>query len=108
MLLAVVALAADPKAETVMVTCVAKPGFETELGGILKRHWDAVKALYLIADSPHMTLKRIEGGKTTYFEIFTWKDRSIPDHAPAPIQAIWSEMNRYSEKLEIAEVTVLP
>ncbi len=108
MLLAAVAFAADPKPETVIVTCVAKKGFESELRVVLKRHWDAAKALQLVADTPHMTLKRVEGGKTTYFEIFTWKDRATPDHAPPMIQALWSELNRYSEKLEFAEVTAVP
>ena len=107
MLLAAAAFAADPKPETVMVTAIAKKGFESELAVVFKRHWDAVKAMNLVVDSPHLTLKRVDAGKTTYFEIFTWKDSATQDHAPLPIQAIWSELNRYSEKLEVAEVTAV-
>jgi hypothetical protein len=51
-------------------------------------------------------------GKTSFVEIFTWRDRDIPDSAPPAILKIWDEMNRLTENrdgrpgLDIMEVTL--
>jgi hypothetical protein len=100
--------------ETVTVTCHAKPGSEAELARVLARHWTAVRNLKLVRDEPHLTLRGIEDGDKTYFvEIFTWRDSAIPDAAPAPIQAIWTEMRKLVEPrggrpgIDIVEVSVV-
>jgi hypothetical protein len=102
------------KPETVMVTCHAKPGSEAELARVIARHWTAVRGLKLVRDTPHLTLRGIEDGDKTYFvEIFTWRDASIPDAAPAPIQAIWTEMGNLVEPragrpgIDIVQVSVI-
>ena len=53
------------------------------------------------------TLDVLAGGRTYFVEIFTWRDESIPDNAPAPIRAVLDEMNQLAEKIEIAEVEVI-
>jgi hypothetical protein len=102
------------KPETVMVTCHAKAGSEAELARVLGRHWAALRDLKLVADAPHLTLRGSEDGSKTYFvEIFTWRDASIPDAAPAAIQKIWAEMGEFVEPrggrpgIDIVEVSVI-
>jgi len=92
--------------ETVMVTCKAKPGAEADLARVIARHWATARDLKLVVDSPHLTLRRVEGGRTSFVDIFTWRDAEIPDHAPPAIQAIWAEMNKLSDGIDISEVTI--
>ena len=90
------ACAAEP--ETVIVTLHAKAGAESELARVIARHWEAVRRLQMVSDAPHVTLRGAEDGDKTYFvEIVAWRDASIPDTAPAEIQAIWKEMNELVE-----------
>jgi len=103
-----------PQPETVMIVMHAKPGSDADLAGVLARHWSAVRKLDLVQESPHLTMRAAEEGNKTYFlETFTWRDGSIPDAAPAPIQAIWEEMGRYVEPrgskpaIEIVPVSIL-
>jgi hypothetical protein len=112
LLLTILAFAASaqhsgPRPETVMVTCHAKSGAEAELQRVLTRHWTTVRDLKLVRDAPHMSLRGVENGETYFVEIFTWRDAAIPDHAPAPVQAIWAEMNKLVDGrgIEIAVVT---
>ena len=100
--------------ETVMVTLHAKPGSEAELAAVIARHWDTARRLDLVLDAPHLTVRGVESDAKTYFvEIFTWRDPSVPDNAPADIQKIWAEMNRLVEPrngqpgLEFSEVAVV-
>lgn len=100
--------------ETVMITFHAKAGSETELAGVIARHWETARRLNLVLDAPHLTVRGTENGARTYFiDVFTWRDASIPDQAPAAIQAIWADMNRLVESrgarpgLDFAEVTVV-
>jgi hypothetical protein len=107
LLLAVAAPWVD-KPETVMVTCYAKRGSEAALQRVLARHWTTVRDLKLVLDAPHLTLRGVEAGGRTYFvEIFTWRDESIPDNAPAAVRAIWDEMNQLAEKVDIAEMEII-
>jgi hypothetical protein len=103
-----------PQPETVMIVLHAKPGSEADLASTLARHWSAVRKLNLVQDAPHLTVRATEEGNKTYFmETITWRDGSIPDAAPAPIQAIWAEMNRSVEPrggkpaIEIVPVSIL-
>ena len=112
--LLVLAAGAMAQQETVMVTFRAKAGAEAELAAVIAKHWTTGSGLNLFAGEPHVTLRGVDGEKKTYFvEIFTWRDASIPDHAPAAIQAIWADMNRLTEArggrpgLEFAEVSVI-
>ena len=97
--------------ETVIVTLHAKPGGEAELAAVIARHWETARRLNLVLPSPHITVRGTEAGDRTYFvDIFTWRDATIPDQAPAEIQKIWADMNRLVEAkgnrpgLEFSEV----
>lgn len=90
--------AAADQPETVMVTFRAKPGAETELARVIASHWRTASELNLVTPSPHLTLRGAEdGGKTYFVEVFTWRDASIPDAAPAAIKKIWAQMNALVE-----------
>jgi hypothetical protein len=92
-----VTVAAD-QPETVMVTFRAKPGAEAELARVIASHWRTASELNLVTAAPHLTLRAAEDGHKTYFvEVFTWRDASIPDAAPAAIKKIWSQMNALVE-----------
>lgn len=105
---------APAQPETVVVTLHAKPGAEAQVADVVARHWAAARRLNLVLDAPHLTLRGTEAGDKVYFvEILTWRDASIPDAAPAEIQAIWAEMNRLVEArdgrpgLQINEVAIV-
>ena len=107
------AYAAPP--ETVMVTLHATPGAEADLTQVLARHKETVLRLNLVQTSPYLTLRGLEAGSRTYFVIvMTWRDASIPDAAPAEVQAIWQEMSKCVEAragkpgIEITEMTLMP
>ena len=94
----VIAQARPEQPETVMITLHAKAGAEAELAQVIERHWDTVRRLKLVLDTPHLTLRSAEGGQGDFIEIMTWRDASIPDSAPTEIQKIWGDMNRLVEK----------
>lgn len=111
---ALLAASAAPQSETVVITLRAKPGAEAELARVIEQHWAVARQLKLVNASPHLTLRQAEeGNKTRFTEIFAWRDASTPDHAPAAIQAIWSQMNSLVETrggqpgLDIATVSIL-
>jgi hypothetical protein len=83
--------------ETVMVTYHAKQGSEAALANAISRQWATALKLKLVQETPHTVVRGNEEGKTYFVEIFTWRDASIPDKAPAAIQNIWSEMNQSVE-----------
>lgn len=94
-------IAAQPRPdepETVMITLHAKAGAEAELAQVIARHWETARRLKMIRETPHLTLRSVEGGQTDFVEIMTWRDASVPDSAPPEIQKIWAEMNRLVEK----------
>jgi hypothetical protein len=100
--------------ETVVITLHAKAGASAQLEKVIVQHWDTARRLDLVQDTPHVTLRGTEKDDQVYFlEVFTWRDGNIPDHAPAEIQAIWSEMNRLVEPrggrpgLEINQVSLV-
>ena len=106
--------AAADQPETVMVTFRAKPGTEAELARVIASHWRTARELDLVTSAPHVTLRGTEDGNKTYFvAVFTWRDASIPDAAPAAIQRIWSQMNALVESrggrpgLHFEEVSVV-
>jgi hypothetical protein len=81
-----------------MITLHAKAGAEAELAQVIARHWDTARRLKMIRETPHLTLRSVEGAETDFVEIMTWRDASVPDAAPAEIQQLWAEMNRLVEK----------
>jgi hypothetical protein len=84
--------------ETVLVTLRAKPGAEAALEAVLAQHWSTARALNLVREEPHVTVRSSgDGNKTTFVDIFTWNDANIPDHAPPAIRVIWDKMNSLVE-----------
>lgn len=112
-LAAVVTTAAPADPETVMVTLRAKAGAEAELAKVIADHWTTARRLDLVRPDPHVTLKGQDASGTYFIDIFTWRDASIPDNAPADIKKIWDDMNRLTEArgghpaLAFAEMTVV-
>lgn len=116
-LLAALSLAAlqnaDP--ETVHITFRPKAGREAALKRVIADHWATATKLGLVQPEPHVTVEmKDETGRPCFVDIFTWRDRDIPDNAPAAILVIWADMNRLTEArggrpgLDIKEVTLLP
>lgn len=112
-LIAAAAIAAPADPETVMVTFRAKPGAEAELAKVIADHWTTARRLDLVRPDPHITLKGHDANGTYYIDIFTWRDASIPDNAPAAIKNIWADMNRLTEArggrpaLTFTEMTIM-
>jgi hypothetical protein len=85
--------------ETVVIRLNPKPGATADLEKVIAKHWETAKRLNLVADTPHLTMRGLEGDNQDFLlEVLTWRDADIPDHAPAEIQAIWAEMSRLVEK----------
>ena len=112
-LAAVATTAAPADPETVMVTLRAKAGAEAELAKVIADHWTTARRLDLVRPDPHVTLKGQDASGTYFIDIFTWRDASIPDNAPADIKKIWDDMTRLTEArgghpaLAFAEMTVV-
>jgi hypothetical protein len=115
LLVATLSLAAfrgnDP--ETVHVSFRPKAHAEADLKRVIAEHWAAARRLNLVHPEPHVTLEmKDEAGRPYFVDVFTWRDRDIPDHAPQPILEIWAEMTRLTEDrggrpgVEIQEVTL--
>jgi hypothetical protein len=104
---------ADP--ETVHITFRPKAGMEAELKKVIADHWATATKLGLVQPEPHVTVEmKDEAGRPYFVDIFTWRDRDIPDNAPAAILTIWADMHRLTEArgdrpgLDIKEVKLVP
>src|SRR4029450_12376433 len=85
----------DDDPETMMITLRPKAGAEAELKTVIAAHWDTARRLNLVLPEPHVTLELKDETRAIYYvDVFTWRDRDIPDSAPESIQKIWSDMNR--------------
>lgn len=84
--------------EPVMVILHAKAGEEKELEQVIAQHWASAVRLNLVFPAPHLTLREPEeGNKTSFVEIFTWREARAPDAAPEEITKLWDQMNRLVE-----------
>jgi hypothetical protein len=104
---------APEEPETVLLTYHPKMGAEDRLLQAIRRHWRTAERLKLVVDAPHVVVRGSDGDERPYFvEVFTWRDGSIPDAAPAEILACWSEINKHVESrgvkpgVDIAVVTL--
>jgi hypothetical protein len=85
----------DDDPETVMITLRPKAGAEAELKAVIAAHWDTARRLHLVQPEPHVTLELKDETRVPYYvDVFTWRDRDIPDNAPPEILKIWNDMNR--------------
>jgi hypothetical protein len=92
-----VAIAKREVPETVMVTYHVRLGQKAALARVLARHWATARRLNLVRGAPHIIVQGAGSGDPYFVEIFTWRDGSIPDSAPAEIKGLWSEMGRLVE-----------
>jgi hypothetical protein len=96
---AAVASLAAAAPETVLVTYRPQAGNVEKLERVLAKHGATLAHLKLLAAEPHLTFRASDGaGKPVFIDLLTWKDDSIPDHAPAEVTAIWNEMQSLVEK----------
>jgi hypothetical protein len=102
---------ADP--ETVLVTYRVKSGKEGEFRDVLSRAWEIYRRDGLVFDQPHVVVQDSEDGKPRFVEIFTWVSRSIPEHAPDRVKAVWKQEESLCERrgehygIEPAEVELV-
>jgi hypothetical protein len=101
LLLSAAATHAASPPETVLVTYRAKAGAEAQVETLVRKQWATLQRLDLVTHEARV-LVRDHG---TFTEVFTWKSADIPDAAPAEVTAIWGEMGKVTEKIEIREVT---
>jgi hypothetical protein len=88
---------ADP--ETVLVTYHVRAGKEAEFQAVLSRAWEVYRTERFVFAKPHIIVRDTEGGgKPRFVEIFTWVSRSIPEHAPESVKAIWKEEESLCEQ----------
>jgi hypothetical protein len=97
--------------ETVWVTFQVKEGKADDLARLLSRSWKTYQQLGMVLAQPHMVARN--SGNTSFFEIFSWKDHSMPDHAPKEVLELWGQMEALCEPrngqpgVKIVEVEIL-
>ena len=106
----------DPKLspETVLITYHVKAGKEFDMEQVLEHAWKIYTAEHLVFPEPHLLLlDRGNAERPRLTEVFTWVSHSAPDHAPASVRDIWSQMQSLCEArdghdgLEISEVEMI-
>lgn len=100
--------------ETVHSVAHVKPGHEAEYEALSSHAWDLYQKLGLVLDSPHVVLRGVDEKSRPFFvEVFSWKNSSIPDHAPPAVKVIWQQLEKVCEPrdnrpgIDFSEVTVL-
>src|SRR5262245_2866131 len=90
---------ATPDPETVLVTYHVKAGKEAEFQAVLSRAWEIYRRDGLVFAEPHIIVQDTEeGGKPRFVEIFTWINRSTPEHAPESVRTIWKQEESLCEQ----------
>ncbi|HUK90513.1 MAG TPA: hypothetical protein VLZ81_08960 [Blastocatellia bacterium] len=100
---AVAAMKASPRPvatpETVLSVFHVKEGSEEAFLKTARDTWATYREMDGVFPSPHLLMKGTdESGKTCYFEVFTWRDAEIPDHAPDKVKAHWKELESLCEQ----------
>jgi hypothetical protein len=94
-----------------LVTYVAKPGKETELLALVKKHEPALRKVGLVTSEPFRLWKayNIRTGEHSIVEQFVWKDGKAPDvaHQTPEVMAVWEPMGPVLADLRICEVEPL-
>jgi pyridoxine/pyridoxamine 5'-phosphate oxidase len=109
----VFAAANENEPETVLVRYHVKAGKSDELAQLIDRTWATYQRLGMVLQRPHLVMKGNEDGGVFMAEVLPWKSHSMPDNAPAEVQALWDKMQALCEKrgdrdsIEIPEVEVL-
>jgi hypothetical protein len=60
---------------------------------VLWRAWDIYRKNHSVLTRAHVVVRGRESGrKTRFVEIFTWVNRTAPEHAPGSVKEIWQPM----------------
>jgi hypothetical protein len=87
-----------PETETIYSVAHVIPGREAAYAKLSAETWALYRRLDLVLPRPHVVVRGVDdAGKPYFVEIFTWKDASIPDHAPAEVRAIWKKLEAVCE-----------
>jgi hypothetical protein len=87
------------KPETILATFHVKDGQEEAFLRADRKTWSTYRQLDAVFEKPHLLMKGTDqSGKLCYFEVFTWKDSEIPDHAPDKIKEVWRELESLCER----------
>ena len=85
--------------ETVLVTFQVLAGQEARLQRVISQAWATYVRRGMVRRDPHLLLKSTdEKGNTMMFEIFSWKNSSVPDNAGPEVRKLWNEMEGLCEK----------
>jgi hypothetical protein len=100
--------------ETVLTICHVQAGKEKAFEDVLARTWAIYQREHLVEAQPHLLVQGTEqDGKPFFAEVFTWVSHRAPDHAPAPVQAVWKEMQALCEArqgrpgIDFSEVNII-
>lgn len=93
---------------TNLVTYVPKPGKETELLALVKKHESALRSVGLVTAEPFKVWRAfdIRKQRVSFVEQFVWKDGRASDtaHQTPEVMAVWEPMTPILEELTICEV----
>jgi hypothetical protein len=85
--------------ETILGIYHVKEGEDDQFLKAYRNTWSTYRELDAVFEKPHLLMKGTdESGKTCYFDVFTWKDEEIPDHAPDKIKIAWRELESVCER----------
>ena len=84
--------------ETVLVTYHVQPGKEAEFREALAHAWEIYRRNGLVFAEPHIVVQDTEDKKPRFVEIFTWVNRSTPEHAPESVNAVWKQEESLCER----------
>lgn len=85
---------------TVHATYRIKAGSEAAFEELLEKHWPTLSRLSLVTDeSPSFYRQKDDQGRSTFVEIFTWKeaDSAMTAHDHPEVSAIWEPMGALCE-----------
>ncbi|HEY6330426.1 MAG TPA: hypothetical protein VI756_13905 [Blastocatellia bacterium] len=87
-----------PTTETILGIYHVKEGADDQFLKAYRNTWSVYRELDAVFEKPHVLMKGTdESGRTCYFDLFTWKDAEIPDHAPDKIKTAWKELEALCE-----------
>ena len=86
---------------TVIATYRVAPGKEGDFVALLERHHPTLLELGLVTPEKPVVYRNLdEEGRSTFFEIFEWKDTKAPGvaHETPAVMAVWEAMGALVEK----------
>jgi hypothetical protein len=97
-----------PKSVTMLVTYTPKPGSESELLRLVKKHWPTLRQLGLVTSTPGRVWRGTDkrSGRASFVEIFDWADDSASEtaHQTPEVMAIWETMGPLLEGMTLTRL----